>query len=96
MSNENLLKQYELTCNELVTVFCRKHDFEFDHWLGGVVGERAVCSDMVFSLKEICYDINNNVPYRLILQWYKDTVDANGFEKINFKNYTKGIRYTKI
>ena len=32
------IKDYELACNALVEVFCRKQEMEFDGWVNGDIG----------------------------------------------------------
>lgn len=81
-----LLKQtFEDTASAYVKLFCRKHDLEFQGWVGGMVGSYADCGDYNFYFQDIMHDINTNQPKHTILAWYEIACK----EAISYRTYTK-------
>jgi hypothetical protein len=81
-----LLKQtFEDTASAYVKLFCKKHDLEFQGWVGGIVGGFADCGDYNFQFHDITHDINTEQPRHMILAWYEIACK----EAINYRAYTK-------
>ena len=87
---------YEKACNEYIKAFCKKQGIEFDYWISDEVGGIAQFIDQYFfDMQTIRHDIDTNQPKGLIMQWQNDCVDNGNIEreKINYKSYSKGIRF---
>lgn len=96
MKSKNKLKErYEGICNEYISEFCEKQDFNFEGWVGDNVGEIALCNDFFFNFNDIVYDINTNQQKGLIIDWYYDNLD-NIEKSINYFSYSKGLRISDM
>lgn len=91
--SKKLKDRFDLVVNEYIKKFAKKHEIEFDYWIGGDTGEIASFSEYyVFSCYEIRYDIDNDVPKPILFNWYNlRMTDNNGYE-ISYKNYVLGLR----
>jgi hypothetical protein len=98
------LKRYEAACNELVSLFVKKQGIEFDYWVSDEVGEIAsFCGSQYFyTLSDIMYDLKNDLPKGLILQWTADSCEYNISKPqkeqryINFRSYWMGLRFEDL
>lgn len=88
---DKLKLEYRNACNNYITEFCKKQNFEFIGWVGDEVGGIALCSDLFFNLHDIIWDINSNQKKGVIVDWY-DSVMENPETSINYHSYTKGLR----
>lgn len=88
---ETLQKQYVKLCNKYVKLFSKKHDLDFDGWVGEEVGGVAsFCCQYFFNINEIVLDINTNQPIGAILKWQQDNIES--FEHISYFSYILGLR----
>ena len=89
--SKKLKDRFELIVNEYAKKFAKKHGIEFDFWLCGDIGEFASFSEYyVFSCNEIRYDIDNDVPKGIILEYFESLQDES--VKISYENYVRGLR----
>jgi len=96
MANKTQLqKNYEKICNEYVKRFCKKQDFEFEYWVGKMIGSIAVCSDYYFNFSDIVYDIDGKQPKGAIINWYNDNLDEPK-NAINYHSYIMGLRVADV
>lgn len=95
---EKLKQKYDKICNEYITEFVKKHDYEFSSWVSDEVGGIACFIEQYFfCFEDIVYDINNNCPKELIFKWQEDCVEnMDNNKKINFKSYCMGLRFQDI
>lgn len=98
---QELNKQYEFVCNELVQKFCNKQQIDFDGWVADEIGGLAsFACQYFFNLSDIILDLNLKQPKGFILDWQSDGVDFNMFndnqQHINYKSYTMGLRYEQL
>jgi len=102
--NRTLKARFESVVNDYIYKFTKKHEIEFDYWIGGDVGEMAIFNEQyAFHFGTIKYDIDNNVDKRHLFNWYYLYNTAkkgyifrwhklnNGY-KISYKNYVLGLR----
>jgi len=102
--NENKLKHnYIKACMAYVKKFSDKQELEFEDFLGLEDYDCSVAQfgDYYFNLSDIIYDIETNQPAGLIMQWQDDSIDYNMNidtfgDTINYKSYSKGLRYAGI
>ncbi len=88
-----LSKRYENVVSEYIELFCKKHELDFECWVGGNIGGIACFGDVFyFSFQVIVWDINTNQKKGLIIQWLYESID-NYEKSINYYSYTKGLRY---
>lgn len=95
MNKTELKKQYEIICNQYVSIFCKKQDMQFDGWVGNFVGEIAYCNDLFFSFHDIVLDINTNQKKGFIIDWYYDNLEKPE-KHINYYSYIKGLRVSEL
>lgn len=95
MKLAELKKQYAFICNEWVAKFCNKQGFEFEGWVGDVVGSGVFCSDIWFSLQDIILDIETKQPKGAILEWHDGNLE-NPEKAINYSSYVKGLRVEAV
>lgn len=92
-------KEFEKVANSYIHGFAKKHEVDFEFWVGDEVGGVACFnSEYFFNFDDIRHDIDNNIPKGLISDWQNDTVEYNlhGMKSINFKSYAIGLRYADI
>jgi len=98
---KNIKEKYEKICSAYVHVFVKKHGYEFTDWVADDVGGIACFIEQYyFSLDDIRYDINNDLPKNLIFEWQEYLIDNHfknqelGIEDvvINLRSYWKGLR----
>lgn len=86
-----LQKEYSLLVSEYISAFEKKHDIEFDYWVGDEVGEIAVFGDFFFNFDDIRRDVDDDVPEKKIFEWYDLTLDSalKDESTMNFKTFLK-------
>ena len=84
----NLRNDYEDACNNYITEFERMSEFNFEGWIGDVVGEIALFGDYVINFSDIVYIVDNDVPVDIFVNWYWFSVEYEQC-KINLQNYFK-------
>lgn len=93
----NLKKRYESICQDYIDVFCEKQELEFDGWIADEIGGVAsFVSQYFFTIDDIAFDINNDIPVGLILSWQDDSISNDSEFKINYRSYSKGLRYSDL
>lgn len=93
--NDKLKGNYVKSCNEIVELFCKKQDLDFEFWVGDAVGEVASCGSYYFSLKDIILDLDKDLKKGIIIQWYNDSFGS--LQKyMNYNSYTMGLRYEDL
>lgn len=89
--SRNIKDSIEKLMNVYVTLFCDKHDYCFDGWVGGEVGGITSCSDYFIDLRDMRLDIDNDVPKEMFVKWYEESMHSHlkdGYS-INYKTYLK-------
>lgn len=94
---QELKKLYENVCQLYIAAFVEKHGYEFSGWVADDIGQVASFIDeYFFDFTEVTYDINTEQPKGLIFEWFDEIVQHSGELHINFRSYSKGLRYTDI
>ena len=85
---ENLKKQYNESVKNYIIEFEKRHDVDFDGWIGETVGEVAMFGDYTFNFSEIKYVIDNDIKFEWLSDWYWFIVT---YQKCyyNFNSYCK-------
>ena len=72
--NKAPLNKYYDACNELLKLFCEKHDFDYEDaknsWVSGHIGETVCCGDFFFNMDVIVTDLKENALKEELLKWY--------------------------
>jgi hypothetical protein len=89
--------QYESICNEIVKMFAKKQELDFDGWVGNDVGGIAAFGGQYFfSMQDIILDLNTRQKKGFILEWQNEMVEYAMSDPpkqtINYKSYTLGLR----
>lgn len=98
---QDLNKQYEFICNEIIIKFCKKQKIDFDGWVGNEIGGVASFScQYYFNFSDIILDLNTKQPKWKILDWQSEDIEYNLFNKqpqhINYKSYIMGLRIKQL
>lgn len=103
--NKPLREEYAEICNEYLRRFCKKHGFYLSDadWVGDDAGGLAQIADYFFSFEDIRYDVDNEVPEDVIIEWYDYDLEVRSLEidylmaknlrtfvKINYPSWCKG------
>ena len=95
MKTKELRYCYELVCREYVRKFSKKQEIEFDGWVGDHIGGIAeFINQYFFNMDDIVYDINNELPKNLILEWQDHCLENS--VNFNYMSYSKGLRAKDI
>ena len=86
----NIKQRYENCVMQYIEKFCKKHELEFEGWIGNYFGEIAYLSDMVVDFYDIRLDIDNNIDKKTFKEYYYYNLE-NG-KTINYRSYLKGAR----
>lgn len=92
---KTLKERYEKIIDEYVKLFEKKHEVELEFWVSDDKTGVACFGDIYyFSVSDIIYDINNNLPERMIFEWLEDNVEyyERKGQTINLSSYHKGLR----
>lgn len=99
---KKLKERYEVICNAYIRAFVKKHGYEFTDWIPiERVGEIACFIEQYFfTLTDIMYDIDNDLPKGLIFEWqeyhleyhFANLGSDNEYVQINLKDYINGLR----
>ena len=94
-NKKDYIKDYEVACNNLVSLFAKKYDVSVskDDWVANVVGGTISINDEFFlSMEEIVIMIRENVPWETFLAWWDYDMDASllGLDTINLSSWIKG------
>lgn len=84
-------------CNSYLVEFCKRHEFSYDEdmWISGNPGTTAEVCDMIISMEDIRYDVDNQIDPDLFQKWYYKSLDVyeltNGTQKyLNYPSFCKG------
>lgn len=89
---EKLKKKYEEVVMQYVNSFCKKHDLDFEGWVGDIVGEWCFLDGLNISFDQIKTDIDNDIESSVFWNYYHyDSIDMktglpNG---LSYENYIK-------
>lgn len=89
---DNILKGY-------INLFEEKHEVFFDYAVGDDLMGLLCFGEYLFAVGDIIYDIDNNLPKKLIFQWQDDSFDSitNLYhKKINLQSYAMGLRFEDL
>ena len=89
---DDILKEY-------IRLFEEKHDVFFDYAVGDDLMGLLCFGDYLFSIHDIVYDIDNDLPKNLIFQWQDDSFDSiinPQHAKMNFQSYARGLRFEDL
>lgn len=97
-SHRQLIKErYENAVHEYVLAFCRKHGYHYDpdEWIGDNVGGIVMIADYYINFDNIRYDIDNDVPAEVFVQFYDYTLRLAMLDEekhVNYPHYIMGFR----
>ena len=89
---DNILKEY-------IRLFEEKHEVFFEYAVGDDLMGLLCFGDYLFTMRDIIYDIDNNLPKSLIFQWQDDSFDSitnPHHKKINLQSYARGLRFEDL
>ena len=89
---DNILKEY-------INLFEEKHEVFFDYAVGDDLTGLLCFGEYLFDVRDIIYDIDNNLPKNLIFRWQDDSFDSlknPQRRKMNFQTYARGLRFENL
>lgn len=89
---DNILKEY-------INLFKEKHEVFFDYAVGDDLMGLLCFGDYLFTIHDIVYDIDSDLPKNLIFQWQDDSFDSiinPQHAKMNFQSYARGLRFEDL
>lgn len=89
---DEILKEY-------IRLFEEKHEVFFDCAVGDDLTGLLCFGEHLFIARDVIYDIDNNLPKRLIFEWQNDSFDSlkNPNNKVvNLSSYAKGLRFEDL
>lgn len=96
-SLDRLKKSWVQICNIYLSEFCRRHNFSYDRdmWISGNPGTAAEVCDMIISMDDIRYDVDNQIDPNVFQKWYWKSVEVseltNGTQSyLNYPSFCKG------
>ena len=99
-NTERLKLRYEFIVADYVEAFTKKHNWDFNGWIGNDIGGVAEFADYFFNFDVIRYDIDNNIRKSTILKWYDADLEHNQDrsepQHINYSSYCKGLRHKDL
>lgn len=99
-SRERLQMRYAILAADYVEVFCLKHGFDFDGWVGDEIGGMGSFGDFYFNYDVIRYDIDHNVRKGTLIRWYDAELQHNAEREvpqhINYSSWCKGLRHKDL
>ena len=84
---------------QYIKSFEEKHETDFDYFVGDDILGIAVIGDMYLNISDIIYDIDNELPKDLTIEWYWNQVEHyenDSDQKINLKSYAMGARFKPV
>lgn len=79
LSAEELRRAWNIVCQEYLSLFCRKHGYNYADacvsWIGDI-GEYVTVGDFVVHADTIRADIDFEAPSEAFLQWYDEGAAA--------------------
>ena len=90
---KELRSRYEIIVDQYLKLFCKKHDLEFDYWLGAdekIGGVAKFKGGYLMDFHYIKFDLHTDQPTPKIKEWNKSFMGADGY--IDYINYCKGLK----
>lgn len=83
-----LKANYEKSVDAYIKEFEKKHEIDFDGWVGDLIGEVACFGDYTFYFSDIKYVIDHSISFEWMTDWYWFVVE---YQKcyFNLKTYNK-------
>lgn len=89
---DSILKEY-------IRLFEEKHEVFFDYAVGDDLMGLLCFGEYLFVVGDVIYDIDNDLPKRLIFEWQNDSFDSitnPHHKKINLQSYAMGLRFEHL
>lgn len=68
------LREYHNACNDLLELFCGKHEFDYEdakeNWVANEIGGTVCCGDYYFNMDVIVTDLKEDAPEEELIKWY--------------------------
>lgn len=94
---DSLKKSWITISNIYLHEFCRRHEFEYSdaRWISDNPGTTVEVCDMLISMEDIRYDVDNQIDPDMFQKWYYKSLDVyeltNGAQSyLNYPSFCKG------
>ena len=86
----NIVKNaLESSIQAYIDLFCKKHDQEFEGWVGNEKASVALIGDHFINFTDIVLDLEKGVDKKHFFDWYYYTLEGETF--INYSTYLKNV-----
>ena len=96
------LNDYTKACNQLLRLFCAKHEYDYDPtgWVAGEPGGIASIGDYFVDMATIIADIKMEAPEEEFIRWYDYTLELGTIDPTipapNYEHWLRGCpRYSE-
>jgi hypothetical protein len=92
--HENAVLTYFNSCNEILRLFCEKHEWDVDYcaWVGGIIGTITCINGFFIDTQDMISDLVDNADKDEFVRWY-DFNTSNLFEgKTPHVSYNSWLR----
>lgn len=89
---DDILKEY-------IRLFEEKHEVFFEFAVGDDLMGLLCFGEYLFTVRDVIYDIDNDLPKNLIFQWQDDSFDSlknPQHREMNFQTYARGLRFEDL
>lgn len=91
--DKTLKEEFEELAEKYARLFDKKHDMQFDGWVGDDAGTIGCFGDYFIGFDDIRLDIDENIPSNIFIEYYDYImrIPEGGF-KVNYRSYINGYR----
>jgi len=79
---------FEKAVHSYVKAFTKKHEIEFEYWIGDVAGTVGEFGDYYFNFEDVRHDIDTDQPKDNIFLWYDECLESKEITP-NYENWCK-------
>lgn len=91
--DKTLKEEFEELAEKYARLFDKKHELNFDGWVGDDAGTIGCFGDYSIGFDDIRLDIDENIPANIYIEYYDYIVRIpDGGLKVNYRSYINGYR----
>lgn len=88
-------KELDKIIKKYISEFEKKHNLLFEFAVNNdLLNVLSFGSVYYFNTSDVIYDVDNNLPNGLIIEWLENNLENKQF--INLESYSKGLRHNNL
>ncbi len=88
-------KELDKIIKKYISEFEKKHNLLFEFAVNNdLLNVLSFGSVYYFNTSDVIYDVDNNLPNGLIIEWLENNLENEQF--INLESYSKGLRHSNL